>query len=198
YEDSRLEIKYPEFSSLMREYRDGILLFDLMDQRVWSKAVKDTTGLKNFHEANKDNYMWKERADATVYAITNKDELSRVKNIIERLSDDKEIREALEKDSLRAVRIQPGKFELGDNKYVDATKWSIGLSEVMYAEADKFDVIVRIREILPAQTKALDESRGIITSDYQNYLEKEWINILRAKYPVNVDQKVYEQLKASY
>lgn len=198
YEDSRLEIKYPEFSSLMREYRDGILLFDLMDQRVWSKAVKDTTGLKNFHEANKDNYMWKERADATVYTITNKDELSRVKNIIERLSDDKEIREALEKDSLRAVRIQPGKFELGDNKYVDATKWSIGLSEVMYAEADKFDVIVRIREILPAQTKALDESRGIITSDYQNYLEKEWINILRAKYPVNVDQKVYEQLKASY
>jgi peptidyl-prolyl cis-trans isomerase SurA len=198
YEDSRLEIKYPEFASLMREYRDGILLFDLMDQRVWSKAVKDTTGLKNFHEANKDNYMWKERADATVYTITSKDELSRVKNIIESLSDDKEIREALEKDSLRAVRIQPGKFELGDNKFVDATKWTLGLSDVMYAEADKFDVIVRIREILPAQTKALDESRGIITSDYQNYLEKEWINILRAKYPVNVDQKVYEQLKASY
>lgn len=198
YEDSRLEIKYPEFASLMREYRDGILLFDLMDQRVWSKAVKDTTGLKNFHDANKDNYMWKERADATIYTITSKDELSRVKNIIESLSDDKEIREALEKDSLRAVRIQPGKFELGDNKFVDATKWTLGLSEVMYAEADKFDVIVRIREILPAQTKALDESRGIITSDYQNYLEKEWINILRAKYPVNVDQKVYEQLKASY
>jgi peptidyl-prolyl cis-trans isomerase SurA len=198
YEDSRLEIKYPEFASLMREYRDGILLFDLMDQRVWSKAVKDTTGLKNFYEANKDNYMWKERADATVYTITSKDELSRVKNIIESLSDDKEIREALEKDSLRAVRIQPGKFELGDNKFVDATKWTLGLSDVMYAEADKFDVIVRIREILPAQTKALDESRGIITSDYQNYLEKEWINILRAKYPVNVDQKVYEQLKASY
>jgi len=198
YEDSRLEIKYPEFASLMREYRDGILLFDLMDQRVWSKAVKDTTGLKNFHEANKDNYIWKERADATVYTITSKDELSRVKNIIESLSDDKEIREALEKDSLRAVRIQPGKFELGDNKFVDATKWTLGLSDVMYAEADKFDVIVRIREILPAQTKALDESRGIITSDYQNYLEKEWINILRAKYPVNVDQKVYEQLKASY
>lgn len=198
YEDSRLELKYPDFASLMREYHDGILLFDLMDQRVWSKAVKDTTGLQAFHEANRDTYMWKERADATIYTITNKDELDRVKAILERLSDDKEIRDALESDSIKAVRIQPGKFESGDNKFVDATKWSLGLSEVMYSEADKFDVIVRIREILPVQPKALEESRGIITSDYQNYLEKEWIKELRMKYPVNVDQNVFEQLKASY
>ncbi|HOI33102.1 MAG TPA: peptidylprolyl isomerase, partial [Bacteroidales bacterium] len=70
YEDSQLEKKYPEFAALMEEYRDGILLFDLMDKEVWSKAVKDSTGLAAFYETHKNNYMWGERADATVYMIT--------------------------------------------------------------------------------------------------------------------------------
>ena len=61
YEDSKLEQKYPEFKSLMKEYRDGIMLFELTDKKVWSKAIQDTTGLKEFYEKNKNKYMWDER-----------------------------------------------------------------------------------------------------------------------------------------
>src|SRR5690606_37886639 len=67
YEDSQLELKYKDFANLYREYRDGILLFDLTDQKVWSKAVKDTAGLRAYYEANKNNYLWGERAEVTVY-----------------------------------------------------------------------------------------------------------------------------------
>ena len=67
YEDSQLETKNTDFRNLLREYRDGILLFDLTDQKVWSKAVKDTAGLRAFYEKNKNNYLWGERADVTTY-----------------------------------------------------------------------------------------------------------------------------------
>jgi peptidyl-prolyl cis-trans isomerase SurA len=71
YEDSQLEKKYVDFANLYREYRDGILLFDLTDQKVWSKAVKDTAGLRAFYESNKNNYLWDERAEVTTYKCLN-------------------------------------------------------------------------------------------------------------------------------
>ena len=66
FEDANLETKYPDFRNLLKEYRDGILLFDLTDQKVWSKAVKDTAGLKVYYEKNKNNFLWDERADVTM------------------------------------------------------------------------------------------------------------------------------------
>src|SRR5204863_3959906 len=71
YKESRLEIENPEFKTLMEEYRDGILLFELTDRKVWSKAVKDTAGLKEFYEKNKNNYMWPDRVEATIYTCAN-------------------------------------------------------------------------------------------------------------------------------
>lgn len=195
YEEDRLEQKFPEFAGLMKEYHDGILLFDLMDQEVWSKAVKDTTGLKEFHNANKSNYMWGKRAVASIYTITSEEQLARIRILLENMNDDEKIRQSLESDNIQGVRIQMGKFEEGANKFVDATGWQLGLGDAVYADADKHVIIVRIREVLPPQPKELEEARGIITSDYQNELERVWIEELRAKYPVKLDNKVYNKLK---
>ncbi len=195
YEDSMLEEKHPDFAMLMREYRDGILLFDLMDQKVWSKAVKDTTGLKAFHAENESNYMWGERLNVTLYTITDERELEKASTIINQYVDDFEIRDALAADSLRAVRIQPGKFEKGDNNFVDMAAWQPGLYGPFKSDVDRFSVFVRVREVLEVQPKKLNEARGLITSDYQNHLEKQWMEELRAKYPVKVDQKVFDKVK---
>ena len=74
YEDSKLEEKHPDFKLLMKEYHDGIMLFDLMDQKVWSKAIDDTLGLLNYYNLTKENYQWEERAFTTVY--TSNDEIN--------------------------------------------------------------------------------------------------------------------------
>jgi len=198
YEDSQLERKYPEFAALMEEYRDGILLFDLMDKEVWSKAVKDTTGLEAFYEAHKNNYMWGERADATVYTINKEDDVTRVKAILETGLSDEALLKRLDQDSIRSVRIKTGKFEKGDNNFVDMTEWKTGLSDELKTNVDKGSVFVRIHKVLAPEPKALDEARGIITSDYQTELEKQWVNRLREKYPVTVNQKIFDKVKSNY
>jgi len=82
WENAHLEKKYPEFKALVSEYRDGILLFDLTDKKVWSKAVKDTVGLKLYYESHKTSYMWDTRADASVYKMKDPAAASKVRNFI--------------------------------------------------------------------------------------------------------------------
>src|SRR5690606_30877214 len=67
YEESMLEQKKPEFKNLVKEYRDGILLFELMDRMVWTKAVKDTVGLEAYRQQNATKYMWEQRADVAIF-----------------------------------------------------------------------------------------------------------------------------------
>ncbi len=198
YEDARLESKYPEFSTLMNEYRDGILLFDLTDKMVWTKAVKDSAGLANFYQDNKQNYVWAERAEATIFTVTNPEEVGRVRNILHKLTDDQAIVAQLAADSIYSVKIQNGKFEKGDNNYVDMTEWKLGLSNDLNSSVDKNIVFVNVKAIHPPQVKELAEAKGIITSDYQSFLEKKWIEELRAKFPVTIHQDVLEKVKAKY
>lgn len=198
HEDSQLEIKHPDFAALMKEYHDGILLFDLMDKKVWSKALQDTLGLKEFHQARINDYLWSERADAVIFTITNKDEVDRAKALIHKFSDLTELRKQFEQDSVRTARMQPGKFEKGENKYLTNCKWEEGFYGPFEADADKAVIFVNIRQILPSMPKQLDEAKGLITSDYQNYLEKEWVKELRAKFPVKVNTKNFDKLKAQY
>lgn len=198
YEDKQLEKKHPEFAALMKEYRDGILLFDLMDKKVWTKAIQDTAGLEIFYQQHASNYMWDERADASIFTITNKADEQKVKDLLAQISDLGTLRERFESDSIKSVRIQPGKFTKGDNKYVDAASWNAGFYGPFDADADKAVVYVRINNIHSPAPKKLEEAKGLITSDYQNHLEKEWVKELREKYPVRVNQKNFDKLKAQY
>ncbi len=190
YKDANLEKEYPEFANLMKEYHDGILLFNLSDEKVWSKAVKDTTGLKKFYENNKIKYQWEARAEATVYYISNKNDVEKAVKIIRSGNDDGEIAKALLNDSINSVKITPGKFEKGDNKYVDAVEWQPGFYQAGNSDVEDLTVFVKIKNIIKPMAKSLDEARGLVTADYQDYLEKEWVKALKQKYPVKVNEKV--------
>ena len=111
YEESRLENKYPDFKSLMKEYRDGILLFELTDQMVWSKAIKDTTGLKKFHNGHKNDYMWNERVDAMIFTCKNA-EIAKVvkKGAKKKKFDVNTTLEAQNSSSPDNLRYEEGKF----------------------------------------------------------------------------------------
>jgi peptidyl-prolyl cis-trans isomerase SurA len=193
WENAHLERKYPEFKALVGEYRDGILLFDLTDKKVWSKAVKDTLGLKQFYEKNRNNYMWDTRLDATIYKVTDPAAVSKVKNFIKSgLAGDAILKE-INKDTARVLTIENGKFSRKDNKYIDQIKWEPGMSQDI--KEGKETVFVNVKAVLKPEVKQLSEARGLITADYQNYLEKEWIRELRTKYPVVVNQEIFAKIK---
>lgn len=192
YEESQLDKKYPEFKALMQEYRDGILLFDLTDKMVWSKAVKDSTGLADYYSKNKNNYMWGDRCEATVYTCANADVSGKLRKLMKKGKSEKEISDELNKESSLNLSTKYGKFSKGDNDIVDTVKWEKGIS----ADVAKNNQIymVDIKNILGPEPKSLDEAKGLITADYQSYLEKSWIAELRKKYPVSVDENVLSSL----
>jgi peptidyl-prolyl cis-trans isomerase SurA len=193
WEDSHLERKYPEFKALVTEYRDGILLFDLTDQKVWSKAVKDTTGLKDFYEKNKNSYMWDERLDATIYTTKDPAIAKKTRNFLGTGLNDEAILKEINTDTTRRLTIESGKFSKKDNKYIDQITWAPGISPDI---TDGQDVVfVNVKAVLKPEPKKLNEARGMITADYQNYLEKEWVKALRQKYPVTVNQVVLDKIK---
>ncbi len=192
--DKNLEDQYPDFKDLVQEYHDGILLFNLTDEKVWTKAVKDSTGLQNFFENNRSKYTWGERVDATIYHLKDGSVVDQVKEIITSNDNDGDIAKALELDSITSVKILPGQYESGDDKYVDMVEWKQGISDPIKSDVENLTVFVKINEVLPPQPKELSEARGLITADYQTYLEEKWIDELKAKYPVSVNEEVLKQI----
>lgn len=195
YEDSQLESKYPEFKALVKEYRDGILLFELTDQKIWSKAVKDTLGLADFYMNNKNNYQWGKRVDATLYTLNSadKDLLAEFRKNLSKGISDNELLEQINNDSTTLLTTDRRKYSKEDNAFVDAVEWNKGISKDIVEDGKVY--LVNIHEVLSPEPKQLDEARGLITADYQNFLEQRWIKELREKYPFKVNQEVLSSIK---
>ncbi|MCE3278352.1 MAG: hypothetical protein K0S44_543 [Bacteroidetes bacterium] len=193
YEESRLDQKYPEFKALMQEYRDGILLFELTDDKVWSKAVKDTTGSKAFYEKNKANYMWDERADASVYTAADDKIAKQVRGLLKKKKSEKQIVAEVNKNSQLNLQVESRIFNKGENEFVDKN-WNPGISADM-KDKDNKTVIVVVNKLLKPEPKSYQDSKGMVTADYQNHLEKEWLESLKKKYPVTIDKAVLSTVK---
>jgi peptidyl-prolyl cis-trans isomerase SurA len=195
YENANLESKYPEFRNIIREYRDGILLFDITDKEVWSKAIKDTIGLKSFYEKNKNNYLWEERAEVTSYICLNEKVAKEVRALLIKNKTEKEILEKINKTSQLNLSAESVTYLKGEDKNVDAN-WKKGITANDIKDSKENKIIVLVtNNILPISPKTLPEARGTIAADYQSYLEKEWLASLKNKYIVKVNEEVLNSLK---
>jgi len=196
YQDSQLEKKYPEFKALMQEYRDGTLLFALTDQKVWSKALQDTVGLDAFHEKNKFNYMWETRLDAVTYTANDAKTAKKSRKLISKgkLDTQDVLKKVNVKDTVNVIlSMQEGVFEKGQSQIMDKIEWQEGLS-ADFPNPDNSISFIHVKSVIPPTPKSMDEARGFIVSDYQEFLEKEWIRELREKYPVSINQDTFNTL----
>lgn len=222
YEKSLLDAKYPEFRLLMNEYHDGVLLFEIMSDKVWNKASRDTVGLANFFAENRAKYTWGERVDAMVYECLNADVATTVYRMLEKNTTvleepkatskkapaknakkveeapkepitSKEIIEVINKDSELNLKVMTNKYELNSTAYLKGQELVKGLNKP-YEKAGKHYVIV-VNEQLAPMPKELSECRGQVISEYQNYLEDTWVKELKAKYPVVIHEDVLYNLK---
>lgn len=193
YADSQLEAENPDFKALMNEYHDGILLFDLTDKKVWSKAVKDTVGLQNYYEKNKNTYMWESRLDASIITVKDPSIQKSLDKLLKKGATDEQIIAKFNHDTIQKVTIEHKKFIKGENMTLENIEWKPGTSGLIPL-ADNENAIVIVHKVVAPEPKLLSEVRGAMTADYQNYLEKEWITELRTKYTVNVDREVFNTI----
>ncbi|MEQ8925081.1 MAG: peptidylprolyl isomerase [Fulvivirga sp.] len=199
YEEGHLADKYIDYRMLVKEYHEGILLFQLMEAEVWNKAIEDSVGLANFYQEHKTDYMWGKRAQVKMYSSAEKPVISRIKTAIDENDTVYLSKENLYKTynsgSSVTLQTETGLFEEGVIEALDRVDWKMGVHTTTYAGKDHLIVITDIEE---PRIKKLNEAKGAVISDYQNQLEKEWLKTLKEKYTVNVNQKalnkVYEQL----
>lgn len=199
YEEVHLEDKYLDFKMLVKEYREGILLFELMEQEVWNKAVEDSVGLQKFYEQNKGDYQWGERANCSIYSASDKTIINRIETAIKELDSVFLSKENLYKKYNSGASLQLettyGLFEKGVVEVLDLVQWEKGVYTTSYAGKQH---LIWIREVEPERVKYLNEAKGAVISDYQEELERNWLKELKEKYTVDVNQKVlnevYEEL----
>ncbi len=195
FEEEHLEEKYFDFRLVMNEYHDGMLLFDLMDKKIWSKASEDTLGLEKFFEVNRKKYTWKKRAEISVYSVSDSSYSSKLQSYLATAKSDEEIMQMFQDDSLKLVKRTQLKIEKGDSAKYDKLKWKKGAYYVLNEKPNQNKSWLVFRDILAPEPKKLSETRGVVIADYQDYLEKKWIDQLKKRYPVQIDKKVFRSLK---
>lgn len=188
YEKDRLEDKYPNFKSLLQEYHDGILLFELSDQKVWKKATADSLGLDGYYQEHKMENMWPERVEAVIYKSLDDSIAKEVKLMVtDSLSNDS-ISKTVNVESQLNLVMDEGLFAKEDDDIFSKVEWKRGVSEIVLLNSQF--IFVNITDILLPSPKSLDEAKGLYISNYQEVLEKEWIQALRTKYPTVINKEV--------
>jgi peptidyl-prolyl cis-trans isomerase SurA len=193
YYNDNLEVEFPEFSAVMDEYRDGLLLFDLMDKEIWQRSKTDTTGLKAFYETQKDKHLWKTRVNCEIYSSTDLNKMKKVLNMLKKKQTSKDIKEKFNTKDNVSVMYYEGIYEEGADALPKGTKMELGVSEI--TNKGEYYYVTSVKEVLPAGAKTLDECRGKLVNDYQQYLEQNWVNELKKEFTVKVDTTVFEKVK---
>ena len=196
YADEHLEEKYPELRNLVQEYHDGILLFEVSLREVWDKAAKDTAGLEAFFKANKKKYTWAApRWKGYLIQAKDKSSAKAAKAIIKSAEADSVqsyIAKRVNCDSVTYVKVQHGLWEKGKNAAID--KFGFKDKKAAYTPNEQMPEVICVGKKLKAPEVWSDE-KGKVTTDYQDYLEAEWVKKLREKYEVKLNPEVWEKIK---
>lgn len=194
YYNDNLENEFPDFSAVMDEYRDGLLLFDLMEKEIWTKSKTDTLGLKKYYESNLKNYNWKNRLDVIIASSTNIEVIKKAQKLLNQGKSSEFIKEKLnEKDGVVNVMTNAGTFEEGNDVLPKNLKVQTGVSDVI--KEGEYYFVTKVNKVLPAGSKTLEECKGKVINDYQQYLEENWVKELKNEFKFNVNQAAFDKVK---
>lgn len=193
YYNENLENEFLEFKYVMDEYRDGLLLFDLMEKEIWNRAKTDTLGLTTYFKNNIKNYQWKKRFQADILSSTDLKIIQKAQKFLKKGKSLEYIKEQLNKDGKVNVISKSGLYEEDYDvlsQFKDLTK---GVSTIL--TKDNYHFVVQVTDEKPAGAKELSECRGRVISDYQQYLELHWVDELKKEFTVKVNQDNFSQIK---
>lgn len=193
YFREKLEEENEDYAAIINEYRDGLLIFEVMAKNVWDKAKNDTLGQKRYYETHKENYPWKEHVEADIYRTSHKEDVNTLLQYLNEGKNVEEIKGLMNVDGKVKVMVTTGVFEKGAKELPNDFEFKSGLSKIY--EQDAAFTVVWVEKSLPAGIKNYEDVKGRVLSDYQNELEKNWMQGLREKYPLQVNEKILKKLK---
>jgi peptidyl-prolyl cis-trans isomerase SurA len=184
-----------EYRLLIQEYRDGILLFSLMNEQVWQKAIEDSLGQVKYYEENVDKYQWNERAQALIITIGKEERIPSVRRFLADKKYQSNLADRLENtfllDDPLAFTLTDGSFELSTHPVLKAADISKPTQEL---RLDNKTYFVVMGEKLPPGPKKFEETRGKIIQDYQEHLDKTLIALLKEKYLIEINESEKQKI----
>ena len=195
YYDANLEREFPEFAAVMDEYRDGLLLFNLMEKEIWEKAKTDTIGLQKFYKDNSSKYQWTDRVDAIILSSTNHDIIDKANKLLKKNKSADEIRSTLNSTDVVNIMAKSGIYEHDSDVLPKGLKFKKGVSKII-KEGDYY-FVAKINKLMPARAKTLDEAKGRVINDYQQYLEENWVKSLKSEFNIEVNKDVFSEVKSN-
>lgn len=192
YYKENLEESNSEFKNLFEEYRNGLLLFDLMQLKIWDAAQNDSIGLQNFYLKNTSKYIKPATYNSIIVSTKDNDIADSIFNIIKESESFEEIQKVL--DTKESVLYKIGDFEK------EATAYPAGVELIenttkMYND-NGYHVIVKIATSTPKKSQEFDAVKGKVVSDYQNFIQDNWMDSLRSKHKVKVYKRTVRKLKS--
>lgn len=193
YQEAHLEEDNEDYAHIVAEYRDGLLLFDLMETTIWNASKTDTTGIKNYYDSHRTDYLQPERIDAVVATSPKQKTLKKVSKLLQDNRPLDRIKSLVNSNDNVDVIFTSDVMDAGHQTLPEKFSFKVGVSKI-YKHNDAF-VVVKVKEIYPKAQKTFEEAKGAVTSDYQNYKEENWLKGLKAKYKINVNQEVLQAVK---
>jgi peptidyl-prolyl cis-trans isomerase SurA len=193
YHEDNLEFENEDFAQILKEYRDGLLLFDLMEKEVWNAATQDSIGIRNYYESNKSDYKWKDRVDVMLATSAKMNDIKKIKELLQNGKSDEEISNQLNSDEEQKVIFTKGVMEKDHQALPTDLELKEGISKI-YEYNDAYHVLM-INTVIPSENKSFEEAKGKVISDYQNNIEENWLKALNNRYKVEINSKTLKNIK---
>jgi len=193
YFKERLEVENTEYATIINDYRNGLLVYDVMNKNIWQIAKTDSTGLKNYYEKTKNNYNWKKRLDVDIYSSSDEITTKQVQTLLMRGEESATIKKQINSEGKINVITVSDVFEIDQSELPEDLIPEKGVSDIKLN--DGFYVVVNIKEVIEPTLKEFDEVRGTVISDFQTEIEEKWMQSLRDKYEVKINNKSLKKLK---
>lgn len=194
YQEDNLESENEEYAHVVGEYRDGLLLFDLMETTIWNTAVTDSLEIENYYKSNKNKYKTPERVDAIVAASDNKKTLKKVAKLLQKGMALEQIKGLINSNDKIEVIFTADIMDASHQALPENFEFKKGISDIY--NHNKAYVLVVVNDILPENEKTLEEAKGLVVSDYQAYKEEKWLGELAKKYKVVINHDALERVKS--
>ena len=183
----------PELRNLIREYHDGLLLYEISNRTVWDKAAKDEAGLSAFFKKNKKKYAWDARGfKGMAYFVKDEADVTLVKKAVKGVPFEgwADVLRKEFNDSTIRIKVIKGIFKQGDNTLVDSQVFKQNVSVTM---PDGYPIPAVYGKLIKAP-QSYHDVRDLVVNDYQEMLERQWIEQLRGKYEVRINREVLEKV----